>query len=318
MSTVRYFRHDDAGAPTLTGEVGSLTNLLRKCLVGVGGVAYGSKPSAGWSEEFIGAAANIAVFRNNLGEGASGCYVRVDDNAPLSGGAREATLTAYAAMTGISAGSSPTLDVYMRKSATLSSIARPWLIAADGLTVWIYVWSNGDGVTNASDCTIVGIGDYECIDEISAFRYFALGRRIVNSATGTYSCFSHPSSVSSVYFDTLNAPPISGIGSSVAAFLTYPRCVSPPSSDGGAFGGITWLQMPNPVTGEYLFFQGPVMSSSSGVLGRLRGLSLPCGNGVSLTRAALAPGSDRMIVAHGRDSSGATFTVALDTVGPWS
>lgn len=53
-STVRYYRYDDAGAPTITGQVGSLTTLLRTVLVGTAGIAYGSKPSAGWTEQFAG------------------------------------------------------------------------------------------------------------------------------------------------------------------------------------------------------------------------------------------------------------------------
>src|SRR5690606_21289348 len=102
----RYFRWDDASAPTLSGTAGSLLELLRACLVGTDGVAYGSgeneKLAAGWTEEFTGT--NVAVFRNSLAAGGTGDYFRIDDNGIAVGGAREAMLTAYNTMSDIDTG----------------------------------------------------------------------------------------------------------------------------------------------------------------------------------------------------------------------
>ncbi|MGE3907973.1 MAG: hypothetical protein AB7K36_01385, partial [Chloroflexota bacterium] len=60
MTTTRIYRSTDSGAPVLTGQAGSLLNLLDKCLVD----GYGSKAAAGWSRPYTGT--NKTAYRNSV------------------------------------------------------------------------------------------------------------------------------------------------------------------------------------------------------------------------------------------------------------
>lgn len=168
--TVTEYRHDDVGAPTLDGGVGSLIEVLKACLVD----GYGDKTPAGWTKPLsdIGRAA----FVNNTTDGGTGCYVYVDDNAPSAEGARAASIRTYTTMTDIDTGDYGTNPVWCRKSATLDSTARPWVLWADGLTFWLYVLDSGDSQSFWQNLQFCGAGDYDCLDADNAFRFFALGR----------------------------------------------------------------------------------------------------------------------------------------------
>lgn len=312
MSTVRYFRHDDVGAPTLTGEVGSLTNLLRKCLVGVAGIAYGSKPSAGWTEEFIGAAANIAVFRNNEAEGGCGCCVRINDNAAGTGGPREAQVLVYAAMTDVNAGTLGTAATWFRKSATANTTARKWLVVADERTAWVYSFETGDsGANNFWDTSLHGFGD---IDSSYApedgNRYFVLGRSSQNNnGGGQMDCFSGQQ----IFSDSLQVAKFNGLASPErCVFIMLP---------GASFGGSN-PAMPVTISGDLVFVGLPLFFPASKVLrGALRGLSLAMTRVEGLADGELVPGSTSEVLVCGMASSWANlnsaFGASIDTVGPW-
>ncbi len=126
------YKSTDASAPTLNGTVGSLITLLDACLVN----GYGAKPAAGWTKAFTGT--NLAAYR--MGSGATQYYLRVDDNGPGAGGARESRLIGYQTMSDVNTGTDAfpsTNQLYFRKSATLDATARPWYVAADDRTVII-------------------------------------------------------------------------------------------------------------------------------------------------------------------------------------
>ena len=322
MSTVRYYRHDDVGAPTLTGEVGSLTNLLRKCLVGTAGVAYGSKPSAGWSEAFAGAASNIAVFRNNAADGGSGAYMRIDDNASGAGGAREAKLTGYVAMTDINTGSSATASPWVRKSQTADATARKWLVVADGLTAWMQVWENGGAIGLGRDCSFLGLGDYACVAPSSAYRYFAMGIEFANDA------FSHikalqastgPHNNQSDKGDGLTVPALDGIAPVVQASIRHTTRFY--GAGAGAVGGTFFPASPHAITGDTYFERNPVILQGNVLLGRLRGLVMPYQAIISAPAGvAYAPLPGTVLVKaramnFTNDEVGAAFLI--DTAGPW-
>lgn len=311
MSTVRHFRHDDAGAPTLTGEVGSLTNVLRKCLVGTAGVAYSGRPAAGWTEEFIGAAANIAAFRNNQADGGCGCYVRVHDNAPGAGGARESRINVYATMSDINTGTNGTALTYFRKSSLLSNAARPWLVIADARTAWVYAWANGDAATYGADNSLHGFGDIESVlPTASAHRYFVLGRQTENDASsgGSISCLTG----SDGYSAAMQAADPTGLA---APIQVRPRHYAA----GFAYGGAT---MPADVAGNVLLQKmPPATSAANGFFGWARGLYLPYVQLYTAPGGSLVSGSDRHVVVKGKAAGGSSvsqhFAVALDSVGPW-
>lgn len=316
MSTVRYYRWDDPGAPSLTGEVGSLTNLLRKCLVGTSGTAYGSKPSAGWSEAFTGAAANIAVFRNSITDGASGCYVRVNDNAPGDGGAREAQLTVYASMTDINTGTQATSAPWFRKSGTADAAARKWQVVADGKTAWIHSFEISAAMSgNGYDTSLAGIGDYACVDAANSFRYFCMGRVTAASNIGGDIMAlggASPSSNSAAF----TAQALDGV-----AGLKQPSILRPMIIADGGVGGSDYPAPPHPITGDTYFLSHPPIHDGSMLLGRLRGIRLPYHNIMSTADGAEFSGYTGQRVAKTRISvtSNANHNVGilLDTVGPW-
>ena len=160
--TTRYFRWDDAGAPTLSGTVGSYIALMKALLVGsVGGVAYGAglgeRLAAGWSTVWEDAGAYKIVLRNDNIVG-SGCYMRILDDGSGAGGAREALVQIYESMTDIDTGTNPassansSAGLWVRKSDALSNAARAWVFLADARTFYggIYVTSANPPVSGNS------------------------------------------------------------------------------------------------------------------------------------------------------------------------
>lgn len=319
MSTVRYFRFDDAGAPQLSGTVGSLVNILRACLVGTNGVAYGSKPSAGWTEEFVGAAANIAVFRNNQAEGFSGCWVRIHDNAPGTGGAREAYLNVYASMTDVNTGTQGTRTFYLRKSSALNTTARNWMIAADGGTCWLYIWLTGDPTSGSQDGKIALFGDYESDVATGAYRYCAAGGTFENygQAGAPASLLLAGQGGTSVSSQSFQVAPPSGVGSVLNADMMF---VTLGGATNNYIGSSTWPASPDPA-GNRRFLESPLIRCSVGCIGRIRGLQLPFERLYTIAQGELVPGSSdlRVMRSNASGSSGdeANGAIAVNAVGPW-
>lgn len=138
--TVRVYRHNDAGAPVLTGAIGGALAVLRACLV----TGYGAKAGAGWTEPFSGT--NKAVFQAGAG---NQHLLRVDDTTTASFRVR-----GYASMSDVDTGADPTpTDTllsgggYMLKSNTTDATARPWLLVATEKAFHLWV---GYGLTVAA------------------------------------------------------------------------------------------------------------------------------------------------------------------------
>lgn len=132
----------DTSAPVLTGVAGSLVTLLDAVLVN----GYGSKPAAGWSKAYSGT--NKAAYRNGSGANARK-YVRVNDAAAGSGGAKEALIRGFDSMSDVDTGTTPfpsaaqsaltESGLIIRKSNTADSTARAWVAAADDRTLILFV-----------------------------------------------------------------------------------------------------------------------------------------------------------------------------------
>lgn len=312
-STVRYYRYDDAGAPTITGQVGSLTTLLRTVLVGTAGIAYGSTPSAGWTEEFIGTGTNTAVFRNNQSEDGCGCYVLVNDNAPGAGGAREARINVYATMSNISTGTNGTTTTYFRKSSTADSTTRRWLVIADGRTAWVYSFLTGDGTNYGQDNSPHGFGDFEStLPTASVNRYFVMGRSVENDASqgGTIPCMNGGGGFSAA----MQMADPTGVGAPVQTRPNYTIY-----SAGYGYGS---AYMPVDVNGDQVLEKMPAAVNSANLhFGWLRGLYLPLYTLNGAAAGAYVPGSSSLVVMKGKsaatNSVAQYFAVALDSVGPW-
>lgn len=145
--TVNVYSSFDAGAPSLTGEVGSLIAVLDACLV----TGYGAKAAAGWTKPFVGT--NIAAFRQ--GTGAQAYFQIVDDGSDGSFGPRMAMVSMYDTMTNATTGTNKTPSAYninhynhLPKSSTLDATAREWKVYASDRACYFLV-KNGTSVADA-------------------------------------------------------------------------------------------------------------------------------------------------------------------------
>lgn len=141
------YQSTDPGAPALTGQAGSLINLLRALLVTGYGAGPTTKPGLGWTEAFT--ATNKAVFRNSPATG-SGTYLRVDDSGGGSTGGREALLRAYEGMTSVDAGTGPSptavqsaTGVIWVKSSAADSASRAWRAIGTERDLFLFVAVHG-------------------------------------------------------------------------------------------------------------------------------------------------------------------------------
>lgn len=154
--TVRVYRSSDAGAPVLSGQIGSLIALLDACLVN----GYGALPSSGWSKEFSGT--NLAAYRAASG---NRLRLRVDDTAAL-----EARIVGYESMSGISSGLTNAFPteaqiaggMFVRKSSAADSTARGWVVVATATAFYLLIHiGNSDwlSATAAADLSQTFFGD---------------------------------------------------------------------------------------------------------------------------------------------------------------
>lgn len=169
MAIARYYAYTDASAPQITGEQGTLKELLKKILVGTAGVAYGSgaseKPSLGWSLEYEATAK--AIFKGAVGS--SGMLLRVDDSGSGTGSYREAFVYGCESATDVDTVTDrfPTSaqisgGAIWRKSNNLNSTAVPWWLFGDDRTFYLFInWygSRWCGLVHAGDFTSIKPGD---------------------------------------------------------------------------------------------------------------------------------------------------------------
>jgi hypothetical protein len=129
----RVYKSTDAGAPTLTGQVGSLIAVLRACLVD----GFGSNPPLGWSMPYTDGnnPPLRAHFRQAPKTGWGQYDLEVKDDGATSAGsdARFAEAWGWAGATGLAAGDlafplRTGAGMNTRKSATANSTARRWLL----------------------------------------------------------------------------------------------------------------------------------------------------------------------------------------------
>lgn len=339
MTTTRRYSSTDPGAPTLTGEVGSLASLLKLLLVGTGGVAYGSGPdqkaAAGWTAHFE--TGNKIAFRNSLAEGGTGMYLRVDDGGTGSAGAREALCRCYSAMSDIDTGSDtiPPTGSYVnggviRKSDTLNTTARRWHVRCDELTLYIAI-EPLPGVY-----VLYGCGDFESEVIGDAFRFFQAFGPTEGSAAHAIGV-----SCSEALFGATEVGPR---GSFVARRWqqdTGPEtwgiallgCNTPTGNGLGAAGldmpGGAGVPLADPSAGSAHRYYFPALIGSQGILrGRLRGvyaclndLRSQAWGAADSSVDGLPPGSELTLLHTNADGSTATTrmgVLAIESALPWS
>jgi hypothetical protein len=309
MTTTRIYRSTDTGAPVLTGQVGSLLNLLDKCLVD----GYTGKTAAGWSRQFTGT--NKTAYRNSVAAGGTGMYLRVVD-----ANAGYATVQVYASMSDIDTGAdvAPATaqfasGVFWSKSVSSNTTARPWVVVADELTVWILI-QNGSPGTYVYD-SVFGAGDIASELASDPWRYFVLGRGDATNAGAGGVGYGGDLRLAA---GTLTMAPatneylwlgraVAGTGSSVPA-----RCMMLSSTVNVGVGTQSASPLPNSsVGGGHEYWLPAIVAESATIRGRLRGLYVPVSRMGSVATFAArddmpwAPAGSRVIVA--RHSSHAVF-----------
>lgn len=199
---IRY-HSSDVSAPQLSGQVGAWIAILDAVLVGTAGVAYGSTASAGWTKAYAGT--NLAVYRNSLANGGTGCYLRVDDT-----NAQFARVTVFATMSDINTGTDMTPSTgqisggaYWHKSSAASSATREWCIVADSLTMYAVAILNqllySTSTTRYSN--LMGAGDFATIQPSDGYRYFCFGAHN-STSTGAQSIIQQNGAPSASAFTT--------------------------------------------------------------------------------------------------------------------
>jgi hypothetical protein len=133
MAIPTVYRSDDASAPVITGTAGDLVTALDTILVN----GYGAKSAAGWTAPYTGT--NKRVYRQGSGPQH---YLRVDD-----ADARLSRVVGYGAMTDVDTGTNPfptsaqiSGGLYVRKSTTTGSTARPWICFATNTTFYLFIY----------------------------------------------------------------------------------------------------------------------------------------------------------------------------------
>jgi hypothetical protein len=181
MAQFTIYRSTDASAPTVSGTAGSVTGLLDACLCD----GYGSQSAAGWTKAFT--ATNRRAYRN--GSGSTQLYWRVRDDAGGTGGAKEALIRGFEAMTDVNTGTNPfptsaqssltDNSWVIRKSTTADATARSWIVVADAKTCYVFI-ASGDQANTYYACAL---GDFYSVVSGDAWNACLVARSVENSST---------------------------------------------------------------------------------------------------------------------------------------
>ena len=233
---ITIFTSDDAGAPVLSGQVGTLIPVLDACLIN----GYGAKAGMGWAKDFSGT--NLAAYRAPAG---NRFYLRVDDT-----NAQYPQFNGYRTMSGISTGTGlfPSAvqlagGIKGVKSSTASAAARPWVIIASQQA--FYLWVGFASATMGALATTTDIfffGDYQSYMPGDSLSTAIIGRTAQdNGAAATNFGSKHGTGAVSVGHYMASDFAQSGNSEQFGTLVTP----SVNSSDSGAGGGL----YPDPITG---------------------------------------------------------------------
>ena len=178
-----FFMSTDAGAPAVSGTLGSLINVLDAVLVTGYGTGPSAKAPAGWTK--VWSSGNQAVYRNDPVSG-SGMYIHVNDAGSGSGGARDAIITGYHDWDPVAGtGTNPfpksaqiAAGIVWKKSNALDATARAWIVVAN--EQMLYLGINGWGTVRQLYCA----GDPVSFRAGDASHFMVSGGRTQNAAKG--------------------------------------------------------------------------------------------------------------------------------------
>lgn len=311
----RKYSWDDAGAPTLSATGNALIWLLDAVLIGNSGIAYGSKPSAGWTGARVGAGDSTSTYTN----AGSGKTLKVTHNAA----------TAYANIVGCETTDGTTgpffptaaqaaSGLFWTLSNTSDGTARPWIIFADDKRFYLWVGYNLTTAGALSASTTIQqlhfAGDILSMKGSDAYHFAVIGAT-ANGATqgplgsfqssisstlaaGHYFCRSHTQGGGSVQFGKVS---------------DYGAAVSTSS------GNVTGWAYPDPVSNGMCLSQARCFESNVwGPRGILPGLwfvnhNMPGNNGDTFNGTAGGPLAGKSFILLDACSSGSRVRFALET-----
>lgn len=316
----RLYLSSDTGAPALGNTVGALNNVMKTCLVGSGGIAYGSVPAAGWTNEYEDAGAYKLVLRNSPAEG-TGYFLRLlDDGTGTSATAAMAHVQGYSSMSDIDTGNDATPPAVAgwpgARIEKGSGSNLPWALIADERTAILctnYTATNGTAV-------VYYFGDY--ISYIPGFGYAwitaAGGASVAATDRSSYLCTASGQNAASGNINLMRG--YSGDpGNSKLALVSPHGAASSPGTN----------QPPNvsvsSVLGNSVITHPILIASNIGPIGELRGLRYPSQNmngiNAGTVLAGTKVGSSLMALrcAVSYNSSFAQFSGGLfvETSLPW-
>lgn len=189
MAQFTRYSSSDAGAPQLSGTVGSLIAVLDACLVD----GYGSQTAAGWTHPVV-TAGNCASYQQGAG---AGFCLQVNDNGPnVTSSYKEAWITGWktiatvTAPVGTGTGQFPTAaqslttgHLVVLKSFTLDSVPRPWVLYADDQTFYLLV-RTGSG-SAGMELREIAFGSFYSHYATDANNCLIVGRTTENDTQGT-------------------------------------------------------------------------------------------------------------------------------------
>lgn len=191
--TVRVYLSTDAGAPVLSGSVGSRIAVLKACLV----TGYGSQASLGWTEEFTGT--NLSVLRPPQG---NRHYFRFDDTV-----AQSVSVRGYLTMSAVSTGTGvfPTTGsgAFMVASSVADASARPWIVVADEKTA--YFVSAYDTNTSWVNAQILSFGEFVKFNAAwPALNSYVWGTATATTSSQGFSISNSPTATVGGFFTSMN------------------------------------------------------------------------------------------------------------------
>lgn len=294
MATSQFtiYRYTDANAPLLYGTSGSLITVLDACLVN----GYGTKPGAGWTKPL----ANTGSYPLAPSIKTLGCWQQgtgsaltlfINDGAPNPlASYREAWATGWESISSLSSSvtnscatgsgmfpfltqSLTTGHVVIRKCTSAdSSSARPWIVAADSSSMYLFV-QTGDQASPWIYYSFA-FGDIYSFESGSndAYKCIIIGRTVENSnALGNDTLDQLTQPLSAVLGGHFIARSYSGVGIST---LMSKHGDGAKGNVGVIYGN---LQYPNCV--DLSIYLSPIWivePLSSTIRGQLRGLYQLC------------------------------------------
>ena len=302
--SVQTYLASDSGALYLTGQVGSLENILISCLV----AGYGSKQPAGWTNPYYDGLHNSVLKAEPLG---NEFYLRLNDG--YTGYENIMVMCGFSKMTALNTGDDATpsavqspFGVGVLKSITKDAIARGWMIVANNK--FFYLFINHNSSSNFATADGYCFGEFISFRDINLdpdkFNLIISGRSPTdyNNVSNSFGTFS-PTNESIPNHWLMRS--YTQVGSSILCGKH-----SDTSKD--------LLPFPNPVDGN--LFLSPVFVTEptiNCVRGRLPGLWNVCHNGAYFNHGdtfngngALAGKSFMIVKCNGR-------TYALETSDTW-